>query len=743
VRQVAKELGFSEATVRKRFKNGSGAHTLGRFKKTFNDIQEREIVDHCKILNKMYYGLSFRSLRFLIRRYAEENHIKHFFPKDNAMAGKDFTMNFMRRHGLSLRTARKTSVARTMGFNKHQLGVYFENLKEVIEKYGFLASEIYNMDETGVQTVPSKIPKIVSDVKQKDVGKCVSSEQGQTVSVACCVNAAGGYIPPFFIFKRKRPSPLLLKNGPTGSKMAVSDKGYMNSLTFLKWLDHFVEFSKPTPEKPVLLILDNHSSHVSYEAVAHAKLKNIVMLSLPPHSSHKTQPLDKVFFKPLKGNYDQVADSWMSRNPGLVITTYEVAELFKMAYERTATIEKATSAFRATGIYPLDPGVFTDEDFIPSEVTDQPQEDDENNGPLLCFPDDLVTEMSAENPNILTPEHQIENSLEASASPLSVNCDPADEDHFENRHVICASPLFVNGDAVNGLSYHQPSDSLDESEYVPLPGPSNRSQMPLSLAIPPPFCGSSDESEYVPLPEPSSQPKTPPSVAISSPLGASTVQTPSPIEQSVEKHVSPADIVPLPKVSQRRKRTGRGLKSAVLTATPNKQILMEKQEKAKHLLEEKEKRKADRLKKQEEKADKRVKNPKDKGPKKPKARRVLFDSSDSESSVSVSSGESIWNESDEEKGDDTSWMVAPKREVKEYVAVKYNEKLFPGVVMAVSDTHATVSTMIQNGRLWKWPERSDQLDYDWDAVVSRIREPKKTSRTRNVYSVPELEYYFE
>ena len=89
--------------------------------------------------------------------------------------------------------------------------------------------------------------------------------------------------------------------------MAVTEKGYMDTPTFRKWLNHFAEFLKPTKEAPVLLTLDNHSSHVNFESVTNAKSLNVVMLSLPPHSSHKTQPLDRVFFKPLKANYNDVA----------------------------------------------------------------------------------------------------------------------------------------------------------------------------------------------------------------------------------------------------------------------------------------------------------------------------------------------------------------------------------------------------------------------------------------------------
>ncbi|XP_039282920.1 uncharacterized protein LOC120351048 [Nilaparvata lugens] len=184
----------------------------------------------------------------------------------------------------------KTSVARIMGFNRVQLNNYFNNLETVMEKYGFSSDRLYNMDETGVQTVPNKLPKHVAPKGKREVGKSVAAEQGQTVTVVCSMSAVGHHIPPFFIFSRKRINPQLINGGPTGCDMAVTDKGYMTSATFIIWLKHFQKFTHPTVERPVLLILDNHISHVSLEAITYAKENHIIMLSLPPHSSHRTQP---------------------------------------------------------------------------------------------------------------------------------------------------------------------------------------------------------------------------------------------------------------------------------------------------------------------------------------------------------------------------------------------------------------------------------------------------------------------
>ena len=52
--------------------------------------------------------------------------------------------------------------------------------------------------------------------------------------------------------------------------------------------------------KPVLLISDGHGSHESNEMLEKAFACNILLLSLPPHTTHKLQPLDVGVFGPLQ-----------------------------------------------------------------------------------------------------------------------------------------------------------------------------------------------------------------------------------------------------------------------------------------------------------------------------------------------------------------------------------------------------------------------------------------------------------
>ncbi|XP_046684717.1 KRAB-A domain-containing protein 2-like, partial [Homalodisca vitripennis] len=83
----------------------------------------------------------------------------------------------------------------------------------------------------------------------------------QNVTVVACFSATGIYVPPAMIFPRKRMKPELYVEAPVGTLPLISDSGYMNLNIFIDWLKHFARHTKPTEDDPVLLLLDNHSTH--------------------------------------------------------------------------------------------------------------------------------------------------------------------------------------------------------------------------------------------------------------------------------------------------------------------------------------------------------------------------------------------------------------------------------------------------------------------------------------------------
>nr|CAD7393524.1 unnamed protein product [Timema cristinae] len=130
--------------------------------------------------------------------------------------------------------------------------------------------------------------------------------------------------------------------------------------------DHGIPFST-LQERIKISKMNNHGSHITKEAYDFCKENFITLLSLPPHSSHRLQPLDVIFYGPLKKAYNKECDLYMKTHANERITVYKVAELFNKAYTHVATLAKGISGFSCTGIFPMNPNVFSDEDF-PLEI---------------------------------------------------------------------------------------------------------------------------------------------------------------------------------------------------------------------------------------------------------------------------------------------------------------------------------------------------------------------------------------
>ena len=247
---------------------------------------------------------------------------------------------------------------------------FFQNLETVMKKHKFAAGRIYNVDETGLLT-SHKPPKVITCKGEKQVGQIVSADRGVLVTMCGSVNAIGNSIPPLLIFPRVNFRHHMLIGAPAGTIGDANPSGWMNSDIFLEWLAHFINHSGSAPENPTLLLMDNHASHVNLPIIDKAKEHGVVLLTLPPHTSHRLQPLDRSVYGPLKKYFNSCCNDWQLSNPGKAITIYEISAILGKAYPRAFTPANIISGFRITGIYPYDSNVFTDEDFLSAQITDR------------------------------------------------------------------------------------------------------------------------------------------------------------------------------------------------------------------------------------------------------------------------------------------------------------------------------------------------------------------------------------
>lgn len=377
IRKAARLYLVPYGTLQDRLRNRFPAKkiVLGR-KPVFSNELENMLADYVIKLSNLFYGLTANSIRKVAYEYAVSNNIKNNFNSNKEICGQEWLYGFLKRHPqLSLRKPEATSKNRVLAFNRADMDVLYDNVATLMEKYNFRPDRIYNVDETGITTV-HKPSRVLAPKGRKQVGSISSGERGQTTTVVCCMSAAGQYVPPMFVFKRMRMKEGLSKNGPVGSIYHCSKSGWMTEELFPEWLKHFRNFVKATPDDPVMLVLDNHTSHSTLQSYNYCRANGIIMVSLPPHTSHKVQPLDVTFFAGLKSAYNHECDQFMKSHHYESIAVTDIAELFAKAYNRVATIEKGVNGFRCTGLYPMDRNVFKEEDFTP--IPDSPTAREDN-----------------------------------------------------------------------------------------------------------------------------------------------------------------------------------------------------------------------------------------------------------------------------------------------------------------------------------------------------------------------------
>lgn len=143
-----------------------------------------------------------------------------------------------------------------------------------------------------------------------------SGERGINVTMIAGINAVGNHVPPMLIFPRVHFKTHMLNGAPPGTIGTANPSGWSNEEKFREYMKHFIQHVKPSRENPVLLVFDNHDSHVSIPLINLAKSNGVVLLTFPPHTSHKFQPLDRTVFGPYKTYYNQAVSEWMLQNPG-------------------------------------------------------------------------------------------------------------------------------------------------------------------------------------------------------------------------------------------------------------------------------------------------------------------------------------------------------------------------------------------------------------------------------------------
>ena len=262
--------------------------------------------------------------------------------------------SFRHRHkDLTLRSAERLSHARMMASAPGVLDNYFDLLEDTLVKNDLLEkpSMIFNVDETGIPLDPPSL-KIVAPQGVKHSQMVSSGDKSQITVVGCC-SAAGTSLPPMVVFDRQRLRPEWTEGEVPGTVYGLSKSGWIDAELFELWFSkHFLAFAPPT--RPLLLLLDGHSSHYNPAFIRSAAEEKVIVFCFPPHTTHLTQPLDKGCFGPLKMFWREECMNFMTSHPYQAVTRCNFSKIFSIVWGKAMTMPNILAGFKVTGVYPLD-----------------------------------------------------------------------------------------------------------------------------------------------------------------------------------------------------------------------------------------------------------------------------------------------------------------------------------------------------------------------------------------------------
>ncbi|XP_043116581.1 uncharacterized protein LOC122360199 [Puntigrus tetrazona] len=326
-------------------------------RQVFSPELEAELVAYVLLASDVYYVLPPRAIRKLAYQLAKSHQLQT--PpswRENKQASADWFASFLKRHPLlSIRAAEPASP--TSVFSRSHVEVFYSKLKVLMEQHGFRPEDMWIMEEMGITTAqrPDRV------LARRGL-KQTSQDRGPLVSVACVVSAAGRLMPPYFVFPRVQFREHFLSGAPVGSSGGAHLSGWMREEQFLDFLQHFTRQTECVADRPCLLLLDSHATHLSIEGLNFTKANGVVSLCFPSHCS---QQLERTLYGPFRKCVNAAVDSWMLGSPGRSITIHHVPGIMASALPLAATPDNITTAFRACGIFPLNPNQ-------PSLVTDGP-----------------------------------------------------------------------------------------------------------------------------------------------------------------------------------------------------------------------------------------------------------------------------------------------------------------------------------------------------------------------------------
>ena len=372
---ISENTGVTKSTIKKwatsTIKNlGTGKSTV------FSLDEELNFISCLHHMSDYWFPVDRNTLQNLVQSYCRHAKKKNPFTDDRP--GNDWAFAFEQRHKAILKYTKEEplSRARASGMTRENIDGFFEMYSSTLEKYNLLDKPwlIFNTDETGFQACQGT-SKVYHRANTNPYTLTANNLKA-LYTVSFCTSATGQYLPPYVVYKAKNMYDTWTKGGPKDAGYSCSDSGWMHTENFEAWFfEMFIPHCKKIapPGQHCALIYDGHNSHI-YKLIRAAIDNNIIIICLPPNTTHATQPLDLGVFVHLKKFWHSECKKWFA------YTTKNISKptfpkKLKSICENLTPVH-SIGGWEGTGLWPINKNKLEDKILktsVDSEVHNVPQ----------------------------------------------------------------------------------------------------------------------------------------------------------------------------------------------------------------------------------------------------------------------------------------------------------------------------------------------------------------------------------
>jgi hypothetical protein len=320
-----------------------------------SDEEETILVKYCLFMASMGFPLTREILRCYIREMVRRSDAQTLFNMDKGPSNQWYR-KFFARHPEVTQETKEARTVKKSHVDRSDTDPIFRSTSTTVDENAIVDS----CDETGWTGKESSKPTVIGP-KGKHVYQQQVTSSGHTTA-HLCVSASGKFLPSMIVFEKALPQ-REYRDGVLGKWLvASSESGFMDGELFTSWFKNLF-LPNCGKQRPVLLVMDIHDSHISIDVIELARANQVILLGLPPHTTH-LQPLDVAIIGQVKNRFSSLATKLGFVNNNLVIGKA------KFPVELSHAIDQITpavirGAFRKSGIHAIDMSVI-DSQLTPS-----------------------------------------------------------------------------------------------------------------------------------------------------------------------------------------------------------------------------------------------------------------------------------------------------------------------------------------------------------------------------------------